>query len=69
MYGAVMSGNFYCSALKASKVAQPVGLANTIVNVFLSWLAAACVHLFNFPFISLYDIFLVLELGLHGLYL
>lgn len=60
---------FYCSPLKASEIAQPVGLANTIVNVFLSWLAAACVHLFNFSFISLYDIFLVLESGLHGLYL
>lgn len=60
---------FHCSVLKASKIAQPMGLANTNVNVFLSWLPAACVHLLNFLFITLYDIFLVLESVLHGLYL
>lgn len=48
---------FHCSALKASKIAQPMGLANTNVNVFLSWLAAACMHLLDFLFVSLYDIF------------
>lgn len=60
---------FHCPALKASKIAQPMALANTNVNVFLSWLAAACVHLLNFLFISLYDMFLVLESVLHGFYL
>lgn len=60
---------FHCPALKASRIAQPVGLANTNVNAFLSWLAVACVQLLNFLFISLYDIFLVLESVLHGLHL
>ena len=60
---------FHCCALKAFKIAQPMGLANTNTNVFLSWLTAACVHLLNSIFISLYDIFLVLESVLHGRYL